>query len=100
MKRILLAVVAGAALALGGLLTSTAQADHKHHRRHHIHHHGCGCFDPCGFGGVHGGYRPIYGSPALYGRGLYGPGLYGPGVYSGFGYRSYRSPGVGLYLRF
>jgi hypothetical protein len=52
MKRMMLAVVTGLALACGGLMTDTAQADHPHR------HHGHGGYGGHGGHGGHGGYRP------------------------------------------
>jgi len=89
MKRVLLSLAAVAAIVLGGLLTSTAQA------------HG-----PCGRGPGYGrygygygastGYSPynVYSSPFVpYGAGYVG----GWQPYQGYGYRQ---PRFGLYLGF
>ena len=91
MKRILFSVVAVAALALGGLFTSTAQA--------HGPYGSCG-----GYGGYGGyGYAPPYGGYPRYN--VYTPRFvpYGAGYvggwqpYQGF---YYQQPRFGLYVGF
>ena len=88
MKRILLTAAAVAALALGGLLTSTAEAHGPYGR-----HHGYG-YGGYGYGGY--GYGPYtVGGPrfAPYGAGYSG----GWQPYGGYGYQR---PRFGLYLGF
>ena len=94
MKRILLSLVAVAALTLGGIFTSTAQA--------HGPYGGCRSYGGYGGGygyggygrgfGVYNGYTP-YGAYVPYGAGYSG----GWQPYQGF---SYQQPRFGLYLGF
>jgi hypothetical protein len=93
MKRILMVFGVFAALAVGGILTSTAQA---HGPRRYI-----GCYPPphC-YGGGYGGYQSSFygGYGGGYGCSPYGSiyqGGYSPYVQSSF---YYQRPNFGIYL--